>query len=108
MPIYDRVCKDCATILIDCYEPVTPPTVLCECGGETERAWTGHANAVIADDIPGGIWIKNGLCNDDGSPRKYYSHTEINLEAKKRGLTNYVTHIPNAGKDTSDKTSRWF
>lgn len=42
---------------------------------------------IATDDIPGGYTIHHGLCNEDGSPRKYYSKTEIKREANKRGLT---------------------
>lgn len=69
----------------------------------------GNSN-VIPDDIPGGIEIRNGLCNPDGSPRRYYSKTEINAEAKKRGLINMVTHVtdPRTGSDKNPHTTRWI
>ena len=41
---------------------------------------------VRPDSIPGGLEIFHGLCNEDGSPRTYYSHSEITLECQKRGL----------------------
>lgn len=45
---------------------------------------------VVRDDsIPGGLTIEHGLCNEDGSPRTYYSHSEIALECQKRGLTKW-------------------
>jgi len=65
-------------------------------------------NSAIGDDIPGGIEIRHGLCNIDGSPRVYYSHSEIRREAEKRGLTNVVTHVPKPGSDRSPHTSRWI
>jgi hypothetical protein len=67
------------------------------------------ANSVTADDIPGGIEIRHGLCNSDGTPRRYYSKSEIDREAKKRGLVNRVEHIPvpGSGSDRSKHTSRW-
>lgn len=37
--------------------------------------------AVIADDIPGGLEIKHGICNSDGTPKKYYSKSEIKRAA---------------------------
>lgn len=42
---------------------------------------------IATDDIPGGLEIKHGLCNPDGSPRKYYSKTEIKQEANRRSYT---------------------
>lgn len=72
------------------------------CGSPTERLWTKTAR-VIGDDIPGGVLIEHGLCNPDGSPRRYYSHTEMAREAKRRGLVNVVRHI-----DGSPHTTRWI
>lgn len=66
----------------------------------------GH-NAVIGDDIPGGVEIRHGLCNEDGSPRRYYSKSEMAQEAKKRGLTNIVEHVSPPGTDKSPHTTRW-
>lgn len=87
MPMYDRACTFCPTKLVDCWEPMTPPAVACpECGKETERVWSVGGGGVIADEIPGGIWIRHGICNPDGSPRKYYSKSEMRAEAVRRGL----------------------
>lgn len=74
--------------------------------------WCPHgqgANNVIPDDIPGGVEIRHGLCNEDGSPRKYYSKSEIAKEAKKRGLRNHVEHVtdPRSGSDRNPHTTRW-
>jgi hypothetical protein len=60
----------------------------------------------ISDSIPGGIEIKHGLCNLDGTPRRYDSHSEIAAEAKKRGLSNVVVHVPKPGSDKSPHTTR--
>jgi hypothetical protein len=67
------------------------------------------ANSVSADDIPGGLEIRNGLCWPDGSPRKWYSHSAIRAEAKRMGLVNRVEHIPvpGSGSDKSKFTTRW-
>ena len=51
-----------------------------------ERDLTYACAGIIGDEIPGGLEIKHGLCNPDGSPRKYYSKTEIYQEANKRNL----------------------
>ncbi len=45
-----------------------------------------QANSVIGDDIPGGIWIEHGLCNADGSPRRYDTKSAMARDAKKAGL----------------------
>lgn len=50
----------------------------------------GHLNArfgVIGDDIPGGLVIKNGICWPDGTPRRFYSKTEIRKAADTAGLS---------------------
>jgi hypothetical protein len=70
------------------------------CGAPTETLWTASSN-IIADDIPGGLEVRHGLCNDDGTPRKYYSKSEIYREAKKKGLS-VGTDVP--FKDPTKKT----
>lgn len=68
----------------------------------------GKANSgIVTDDIPGGILIKHGICNPDGSPRKYYSKSEMAAEAKRRGLHNHVEHITPPGSDKSPHTQRF-
>ena len=107
MPMYDRVCPD-GHKMIDCWEPITVPAVECkDCGKPTERAWLEHPGNVIGDDIPGGIEIKHGLCNEDGSPRRYYSKSEIAAEAKRRGLVNRVEHTTEKGTDKNRHTTKW-
>lgn len=63
---------------------------------------------VITDEIPGGVWIRHGLCNEDGTPRKYYYKSEIAAEAKRRGLVNRVEHRTEPGTDKSRHTSKWY
>ena len=89
-------------------------TVKCEkCGHDihiSEFPFCPHGKGVsqaISDSIPGGIEIRNGLCNVDGSPRTYYSHSEIKKEANRRGWTNVVTHTPPPHSDKSKHTTRW-
>lgn len=95
---------DNITICEKCNEPI-PLGAWPFCPHPTD----GHYG-VTGDDIPGGIEIKHGLCNLDGSPRKYYSKSEINREAKKRGLVNLVTHVsdPKSGSDKNPYTTRWI
>ena len=66
------------------------------------------AFSVIPDEIPGGMEIRHGICNEDGSPRRYYSKSEMAAEAKRRGLVNHVVHIGKRGTDKSPHTSRWI
>lgn len=105
--MYDRICVK-GHEMIDCWEPIEAPEVPCkECGKETERAWIGKPSGVIGDDIPGGMWVRHGLCNEDGTPRKYYSKSEMAAEAKRRGVSNHVEHVPEKGSDKSKHTTRW-
>lgn len=106
MPIYDLTCPN-QHIQEDVYLNVGERPPCPTCGGATETVWLGKANGVIPDEIPGGLEIRHGLCNEDGSPRKYYSWTEIKREAKKRGLVNRVEHVGLPGSDKSPHTVRW-
>ena len=108
MPFFDRRCPSCETVTTDCMEPSDAPTVLCEkCNAPTERVWLmGRANNIIGDEID--ITIRNGLCNPDGSPRRYTSRTELRREEVRRGMTNHVVHQPGKGGDKSKHTVRWI
>jgi hypothetical protein len=106
--MFDRQCTECEVIREDCLEPFAAPEVSCAaCGARTERVWLQKAAGVIGDDIPGGQWVHNGICNPDGSPRKYYSKSDMAREAAKRGYMNYVVHQPPNDSDKSRHTSRW-
>lgn len=121
MPMYDRKCTKCGAVKNDCYEPMNDPKVhycyaetpvahgqVLVCHGVMERVLLpGKANGVIDDSIPGGMLIHHALCNPDGTPRRYDSHTEIRKEAERRGFTNYVRHVGSRGSDKSPHTSRW-
>ena len=65
-----------------------------------------QSNSVIGDEID--ITVEHGLTNLDGTPRRYTSREELNKEAKKRGYTNYVVHVPEKGSDKSKHTTRWI
>lgn len=76
---------------------VDPPQLtnngtLCEKCGKTivlgAWPWCPHETAhigVIPDDIPGGVEIKHGLCWPDGTPRKFYSKSDIKKAAFNEG-----------------------
>lgn len=65
--------------------PLRCPT----CGAPTQENEDrpNQAHGIIPDDIPGGMEIRHGLVNKDGSPRKFYSKSEIRAEARRRGWT---------------------
>lgn len=71
----------------------------CACGATLERVLIGSSAHVHGDDIPGGYWVKNGICNADGTPRKYYSKSEMRLTARQQGKINRVEHIGSPGSD---------
>ena len=108
MPIYDLICKN-GHEQRDKYLKMGEKPPCPECGEPTDTLWDSPAN-VVGDDIPGGMWVYHGLCNEDGTPRKYYSKSEMDKEAAKRGLTRIVEHVtdPRSGSDKSKHTKRWY
>lgn len=93
---------------------MSDPVICSKCNKElTVGEWPfcphgqGKTN-VIGDDIPGGVLIYHGLCNEDGSPRRYYSKSEMEKEAKRRGLVNMVRHVTAPGTDKSKHTKKWY
>ena len=44
------------------------------------------APGLITDDIPGGVEIRHGIMNDDGSPKRYYSKSDIKRACNEKGL----------------------
>lgn len=107
MPLYDLQCNGCNKEWVR-YSSIADRNLPCEeCNSEVTQLF--KASAVIGDDIPGGIWIKNGICNEDGTPRKYYSKSEIAAEAARRGLVNMVRHVPDSRSgDKSRHTTKWY
>jgi hypothetical protein len=77
------------------------------CGGDPSKHQPYNGIAV-SDDIPGGVEIKHGICNEDGTPRKFYSKSEIARAAKAAGLTNFVRHVGTKDGDRSPFTTRWI
>lgn len=55
---------------------------------------------VWADDIPGGIEIANGICNEDGTPKRYYSKSEIRAACKAKGVIPYHDVYQEQGNKT--------
>ena len=45
--------------------------------------------AVWQDSIEGGLEIAHGLCNADGTPRRYYSKSEIKAACELKGIVPY-------------------
>jgi len=69
-----------------CYQPLSEGEHgLYLCPLETRRV----APVVWADDIPGGIELHHGLCNEDGSPKRYYSRSAIKAACELKGFVPY-------------------
>ena len=103
----DAACQVCGQqkidILVDRDAPKYPT---CRCGRTMTRLLSVPA-AVHGDDIPGGLLVEHGLCGPGGEPRRYYSKSEMAREAKRRGLTNWVEHVPDKGSDKAAFTQRF-
>lgn len=69
-----------------------------------------HPNAVtynaIGDECD--VWIRHGLCNEDGTPKHYTSKEQIRKDAQAAGLTNMVRHVGENGTDKAKHTTRWY
>lgn len=105
MPMYDLICKN-GHEQRDRLLPVGKRPLCPNCGEPTETLWD-QSCGVIGDDIPGGIEIRHGLCNADGTPRRYYSYSEIRKEAERRGLTQIVRHTTGPDSDKNKHTTKW-
>lgn len=112
MPMYDRKCHECQTIKEDCWESMSAnEPIPCKCGGKLVRVILSHRQpSVIGDDIPGGVLIENAICNPDGTPKRYYSKSEIARAAEAAGWTPTGNkHVPdNRESDKSKATTRWY
>lgn len=103
--MYDLACNTCHRQMRDVLEPITAPPHACSCGGRFERVWL-QAPAVIGDECD--VWVKNGICNEDGTPRHYRSKAEMRRVAKEKGLVNVVEHLGTKGGDRSPHTQRFI
>ena len=59
------------------------------------------ANTVIGDECD--VWIKHGLCHEDGTPRHFRSRKEIAEVAKAKGMVNMVRTATTPGPNTHRK-----
>ena len=105
MPFYDLICENDHE-QIDIYLRIGERPPCPTCGLETQTLWRTSSN-VVGDECD--VWIRHGICNEDGSPRRYTSKAEMTKEAKKRGLINLVEHVtdPKSGSDKAKFTTRW-
>lgn len=116
----DTKCEACGKVVKDTLlDPKAIPA--CECGGVREHVLWVFAKShgietdtaiVVDDNIPGGIMIEHGICNADGTPRRYDSKTEIRVAAKAAGWVwggdDGTRHIGVRGSDKSPHTQRFI
>lgn len=100
----DMRCAKCGAQKIDAYVTLADASTFPVCCEQPmERLFVAQrTGGVIQDSIEGGIEIKHGICNPDGTPRKYYSKTEIRKAAKAAGFDwgyDRNEHVPVRGTD---------
>lgn len=66
-----------------------PPPICPDCYHEMapEPVTTNLAPGVITDSIPGGLDVPHAICWPDGTPRRFYSKSEIRDTAREAGWT---------------------
>ena len=108
--LIDIQCTGCGVIQEDRYvdiETLEPHS----CGAKFVKVLLQHSHGVvIGDDIPGGVMVEHGICNADGTPKRYDSRSEIRRACAEKGFkwgfdTNH--HIPQRGSDKSPHTTKW-
>jgi hypothetical protein len=79
-----------------------------ECKEEVEiyygRNFFGPSSAVIGDEID--IQIRHGICNDDGTPRRFRSKAEMRKVAREKGLVIYG-ETPNLTSKQQEEEAEW-
>ncbi len=83
----DAVCPECGTELLDIDIDAYP---VCGCGIQTVWLPKSGRGDVVQDSIEGGVMIAHGICNPDGTPKRYDSRAEIARACKAARLENHV------------------
>jgi hypothetical protein len=81
-------CSACGTVSKDYRWLHERDAWVCACGGSLTEVedQANRATAVIGDEVD--YTFHHGLCNEDGTPRRYTSRTQIRQECIKRGWRN--------------------
>lgn len=126
MPMYDLRCPTCGYTEIDVLQKIdAQPRICSNCPTWTEETEDAEPQPLPPTKLervhlPGqkthgvngdecDVWVRHGICNEDGSPRHYTSKSEMRKEALRRGQTNYVVHTPDSrGSDKSKQTQKFF
>ncbi len=104
--LIDTKCRGCLRETIDAFVETTMIPQCEACGETVERMWKANPAGVLGDEID--VTVKHGLCNADGSPRRFRSRAEMKRVADSLGLRNHVEHVPTKGSDKSPHTQRFF
>ena len=105
MQMMDFECQTCGEQRLDRLMREGSPWPEC-CGVPCVKIRLGKPSSVVSDECD--VWVKNGLCNEDGSPRHYRFKSEMRAEARRRGLVNVVEHLGSQGSDKNPHTQRWI
>jgi hypothetical protein len=71
--------------------------------------WCPHGKSnlyTVNDDCD--VLVRHGICNEDGSPRRYTKKSDMTKEARRRGLENHVVHQGGKGSDKSKHSQRFI
>ena len=109
--LIDAMCPGCGDVHVDVWVDTANLTLpwchACRVPLIRHRQ-SAIASAVHADSFRGGYWVEHGLCNADGSRRRYDSRSEMATEARRRGLVSTVVHAPEPGTDKATETQRFL
>lgn len=61
---------------------------------------SNRAPAVVPDEIPGGVLVPHAICHPDGTPKRYYSRSEMDRAAR---ASNWVRE----GETPKSRNDRW-
>lgn len=106
--LIDIQCEKCETQLQDVWRETSELGACEACGDAMTRLYVARTGAAIGDDIPGGVLMPNAICWPNGTPKRYYSKSEIAKAAKEAGYSNIVEHKGSKGSDKSKHTTRWY
>lgn len=103
----DLKCGTCSRIQLDHLERDEDKTRPDCCGTSMERVFLPtNRGQVIGDECD--VWVKNGICNSDGTPKHYTSKSQMRKAAEAAGQTNFVRHVGSKGSDKSKHTTHWI
>lgn len=68
---------------------------------DATKGVVNEAHGVVGDEID--IYVKHGLCWDDGTPRRFRSRKEMNRVAAEKGMVNMVRTATTPGPNRHRK-----